>query len=269
MKLINRTFLTCFLLLCGMNAAHGQEVRLNAAVADSAGFLAVGEVFAWLDAEGNVLDTLSLPVPMVSAAGLEGWVFSLDSVGKEIFMIHPTGVIVAHIEPPLKGRLRAIASDAEMLWAVTDAGEILHSENGFMWNIWNFNEEYKGFYPAMDFRAVAAGGGSVMVAGLAEDGSPAAFTSTGNGTVWSERLLTYTKQGRPLYLRAEPFALAFDAIQDSFYLLCNDGVMFRMPSCSHCNSLGTYPVDTLYARVPLGFDVLVLGSDGFKVLEKP
>lgn len=268
MKFILRTFLTCFLLWSGCSAAHGQEVRLNAAVADSAGFMAVGEVFAWLDAEGNVLDTLSLPVPMVSAAGLEGWVFAVDTVGREIFMIHPTGVIVAHIEPPLKGRLRAIASDDVTLWAVTDAGEILRSDNGFMWTINDFNEEYGGFYPKMDFRAVAAGGGSVMIAGLTEDGRPAAFTSSGGG-VWSERILNYTKQNRPLYLHAVPSALAFDAVQDSFYLLCNDGVMFRLPSCSHCNSIDYYPVDTLYARVPLGFDVLVLGSDCFRVLEKP
>lgn len=264
-----RTILTSFLLLCGINAASGQEVRLYAAVADSAGFVAVGNVFAHLDAEGNVVDTLQLDVPIVSLAGLEGWYYGIDTVGKEILMIHETGVIVARIEPPLKGRLRAVASDDKTIWAVTDAGEIIFSDNGFMWSLFDFNKQYAGFYPAMDFRAVAAGGGSVMVAGLTPDGRPAAFTSTGGGTVWSERILTYTRQNRPFYLNEEPVGLAFDVIQDSFYMLCKDGTVFRMPSCSHCNSIERYPVDIIYARVPLGFNVLLLGSDGFRLLEKP
>ena len=264
-----RTIFTSFLLLCGISAARGQEVRLYAAVPDSAGFVAVGEVFAHLDAEGNVLDTVSLDVPIISLAELDGWYYGIDTVGKEILMVHETGVVVAHIEPPLAGRLRAIASDEATLWAVTDAGEIISSENGFVWKSFDFNGQYSGFYPQMDLRAVAAGGGSVMVAGLTPDGRPAAFTASGSGSVWSERLLNYTRQGRPLNLHGVPVALAFDAIQDSFYLLCEEGLMFRMPSCSHCNSLDIYPVATLYARVPLGFDVLILGNDGYRLLEKP
>ena len=263
-----RTIFTSFLLLSGL-ASQGQEVRLYSAVADSAGFVAVGEVFAHLDAEGNVIDTLSMPVPLVSLATQDGWFYAIDTLGREVYMIHKTGVVVARIEAPLNGRLRAIAADEEAIWAVTDAGEIIQSPDGFRWNMIDFNEQYSGFYPEMDLRAVAVGGGSVMIAGLTPDGRPAAFTSSGSGNVWSERVLNYTKQNRPLYLNAEPSALAYDEIQDSFYLLCNDGVMFRLPSCSHCNSAEYYPVDTLYARVPLGFDVLVLGSDGFKVVEKP
>ena len=263
-----KIYLTCFLLLCGFVAASGQEVLLRAAVADSAGFVAVGEAFAHLDAEGGVIDTVGIPVPMISMAEQDGWYFAIDTTGKVIHMIHRTGVVVAQIEPPLLGRITAIAADETTLWAVTEAGEIIHSENGFMWSFFDFNEQYSGFYPVMDFRAVAAGGGSVMVAGVTPDGRPAAFTS-GLGTVWSERSLDYTEQNVLHYLDAVPTGLAFDAIQDSFYLLCEGGVMFRLPACSHCNSVERYPVDTLYARVPLGFDVLVLGSDEFKMIEKP
>ena len=263
-----RTIFTSFLLLSGL-ASQGQEVRLYSAVADSAGFVAVGDVFAHLDADGNVIDTLSLNTPLISLATQDGWFYAIDTLGEEVYMIHKTGVVVARIAAPLNGRLRGIAADEEAIWAVTDAGEIIHSPDGFHWNMMDFNEQYAGFYPEMDLRAVAVGGGSVMIAGLTPDGRPAAFTSSGSGNVWSERILNYTKQNRPLYLNSEPSALAYDEIQDSFYLLCNDGVMFRLPSCSHCNSAEYYPVDTLYARVPLGFDVLVLGSDGFKVVEKP
>ena len=268
MKIL-RTILTSFLLLCGLTAARAQEVRLYAAVADPVGFVAVGEVFAHLDAEGNIIDTLSLRVPIVSLAILDDWYYGIDSIGKEILMIHESGEIVARIEPPLNGQLRAIAADETTLWAVTDAGEIIHSKNGFLWSGFDFNKQYAKFYPKMDFRAVAAGGGSIMVAGITDRGNPAAFTASGSGTVWSERLLDYTKQRRPLHLRAEPVGLAYDEIQDSFYLLCNDGIVFRMPSCSHCNSVENYEVDRVYARVPREFDVLLLGSDGFRVVEKP
>ena len=264
-----RTIITSFLLLCGLNAARGQEVRFYAAVADSAGFVAVGNVFAHFDAEGNVTDSIPLPTTLVSLAALDGWYYGIDTLGKEIFMVHETGEVVARIQPPLEGRLRAITADETALWAVSDAGEMIFSENGFMWSLLDFNKQYAGFYPVMDFRAIAAGGGSLMVAGVTEDGRPAAFTSSASGKVWSERILNYTKNNRPLYLRGVPNALAYDAVQDSFYMMCEDGVMFRMPACSHCNSIERYPVDTLYARVPLGFDVLILGSDGFRLLQKP
>jgi len=41
-----------------------------------------------------------------------------------------------------------------------------------------------------------------------------------------------------------------------------------MPGCSHCNRLTRYPADTLYARIPEGFSALLLGSGGFKMIEK-
>ena len=64
-----------------------------------------------------------------------------------------------------KGKLQAVCEAPDGLqWAVTDAGEILRSADGSAWTVLDFNAEYAGFYPRMDFRGVAAGGGSVMVA---------------------------------------------------------------------------------------------------------
>ena len=118
----------------------------------------------------------------------------------------------------------------------------------------------------MDFRAVAAGGGSVMVAGVRPDGTPAAFTSS-RGTVWSERILDYTESGQPQVFSAVPMDLSYDAMQDRFYLLGDGGSQLALPGCSHCNSLMHYPVDTLLARIPGNISTLLLGSDGFRRVE--
>ena len=119
----------------------------------------------------------------------------------------------------------------------------------------------------MDFRVVAAGGGSVMVAGIGPDGRPAAFTSA-RGTVWSERTLDYTEQGLPCLFTAEPMSLSYDASQDRYYLAGAGGALLALPSCSHCNSLTRYPADTLFARIAGETKKLLLGSDGFQRVEE-
>lgn len=168
-----------------------------------------------------------------------------------------------------RGRLQASCEDPDGLhWAVTDAGEILHSADGTAWTVLDFNAEYAGYYPRMDWRAVAAGGGSVMVAGLDPDGHLAVYTSS-RGTVWSARSLDYTEAGERHVLDVTPCSLSYDPLRDSFFLCGTQGTLFEMPGCSHCNRLTRYPADTLYARVPDGFSALLLGSGGFKTIEQP
>ena len=166
-----------------------------------------------------------------------------------------------------KGMLQAVCEDPGGLqWAVTDAGEILRSADGAAWTVLDFNAEYAGFYPRMDFRAVAAGGGSVMVAGLDPDGHLAVFTSS-RGTVWSVRSLEYTEGGVRQVLDVTPCSLSYDPLRDSFFLCGTQGTLFAMPGCSHCNRLTRYPADTLYVRIQAGFNALLLGSGGWRLVE--
>ncbi len=166
-----------------------------------------------------------------------------------------------------RGHLQASCEDAQgQRWAVTDAGEILRSADGAAWSVLDFNEEYAGYYPRMDWRAVASGGGSVMVAGLDPDGHLAVYTSS-RGTVWSARSLEYTEAGERHVLDVTPCSLSYDSLRDSFFLCGTRGTLFEMPGCSHCNRLTRYPVDTLYSRTPEGFDALLLGSGGFRIVE--
>ena len=261
--LARRCILLLFLLAGGLTA-RGQDFR--AGIPSGDGFLVAGEYLAWMDADGNVLRNRPLEKPLTAMAALRGRIYALDAEGCELLVLNANGAVVARKTPPVQGHLRALASDGSALWAVTDAGEILHGD-GTTWRVVDFNAQYDGYYPRMDFRAVAAGGGNVMVAGLRPDGRPAAFTSA-RGTVWNERALEYMEEGRPVVFTAFPVSLSHDASQDRFLLVGSGGVLLSIPGCSHCNSLSRYPVDTLFVRIPSETGVLLLGSDGFLRVEK-
>lgn len=261
-----RLLIPTLLLSVGCLLAHGQDLRTGITTADG-GFLAAGDYLAWMDAEGTVLRKRPLDKPLTALTACDGKLYALDADGRRLAVLNVDGSVVSRETLPVKGRLRALAGDRNTLWAVTDAGEIAHRTGTANWIVFDFNAQYTGYYPPMDFRAVAAGGGSVMVAGLRPDGTPAAFTSA-RGTVWSERLLDYTEQGLPCVFSAEPASLSYDAVQDRFYLVGSGGTQLALPGCSHCNSLTRYPVDTLFARIPGGTVSLLLGSDGFLRLEE-
>ena len=257
--------LTLFLSI-GCLTAHGQDLRTGVATPDG-GFLAAGECVAWLDADGNVLRLKPLKRPLMAMAAVGERLYALDAEGRELLGLDADGTVNAREKLPVKGHLRALGADGDVLWAVTDAGEIARRSGASAWTVFDFNAQYAGYYPQMDFCAVAAGGGSVMVAGLRPDGTPAAFTSA-RGKVWSERTLDYTSDGFPFTFSAEPVSLSYDASQDRYYLTGTGGILLALPSCSHCNVLTRYPADTLFARIAGSTKNLLLGNDGFRRTEE-
>ena len=261
-----RLLILTFFLSVGCLTAHGQDLRTGVPT-DDGGFLVAGDYLAWLDAEGHTLRKRPLSRPLTSLAVCNGWIYALDESGRELSKLDADGMAVSREKPPVKGRLRALASDRNTLWAVTEAGEIVHRTGDTDWVVFDFNAQYTGYYPSMDFRAIAAGGGSVMVAGIGPDGTPAAFYSA-RGTVWSERLLDYTDQGIPGNFNGTVTALSYDAPQDRFFLLGSGGAQLALPGCSHCNSLTRYPVDTLFARIPGTNATLLIGTDDFLRIEE-
>ena len=261
-----RLLILTLLLSVGCLTAYGQDLRTGVPTADG-GFLVAGDYLAWLDEEGSVLRKRPLSRPLTALAICGDRLFALEASGRDLVVLDSDGAIVSREKLPVKGRLRALAADSNTLWAVTDAGEIAHRTGDTAWSVFDFNAQYAGYYPSMEFRAVAAGGGSVMVAGIGPDGAPAAFTSA-RGTVWSERVLDYTEQGLPCVFSAKPSALSYDAPQDRFYLVGSGGAQLALPGCSHCNSLIRYPVETLFARIAGSTKNLLLGSDGFQRVEE-
>ena len=262
---MTRRCILTLLLSVACLTAHGQDLRTGVPTPDG-GFLAAGDYLAWMDAAGNVQRKRPLDHPLTALASWDGRLYALEADGRKLLCLDGNGSVVSREALPVQGRLRALASDRNTLWAVTDAGEIAHRTGASGWVVLDFNAQYTGYYPAMAFRAVAAGGGSVMVAGIGPDGTPAAFTSA-RGTVWSERLLDYTEQGLPCVFTSEPTALSYDAVQDRFYLLGSGGAQLALPGCSHCNSLTRYPAATLLARISAPAAALILGTDGFLRVE--
>ena len=249
------------ILLAGCLSARGQDLRTGIPLEGQ--YLAAGEFLAWLDEEGDILQTKPLERPLTALVVSDGRLYALDEEGLGLLELDLEGQLVGQESLPVRGRLRSLAAEGEVLWAVTDAGEILHG-NGFSgWTVLDFNAQYAGYYPPMDFWAVAVGGGSIMVAGVSPGGPPAVFTSS-RGTVWSERPLDYSELGSTFTFSSLPMALSYDAVQDRFYLLGSGGEELALPGCSHCNSHTHYPVNTLYARITAGFGTLLLGSDGFR-----
>lgn len=258
---VRRHILT-LLLLAGCLSARGQELRTGIPLANGQ-YLAAGEYLAWLDENGDILRTRPLDRTIAVLVESEGRLFALDTDGRELLEMNKDGHITRRKELPVKGCLRGLAADGKVLWLATDTGEIVHGNSTSGWRVLDFNAQYEGYYPAMDFWAIAVGGGSIMVAGTTPGGSPAVFTSS-RGTVWSERSLDYSEGASTFTFSALPMALSYDSAQDRFYLVGSGGEELAMPGCSHCNSLMRYPVKTLYARIPAGFGTLLLGSDGFR-----
>ena len=258
----HRILLSFGILLLSAAAVRGQDFRLRAAVPADGGFVAAGDALVWLDGQGAVLRTRPLEEPWIALAGQDGVLYAVDVRGRDILLLDADGVVAQRIDPGAKGRIRALAAGGRVLYAVTDAGEILRSADGRRWDRQDFNAEYAAYYPAMDFRAVAVGDGGVMVAGLDAGGRPALFTSSG-GTVWSPRGLDCRERGRTFVPETEPLSLSYDALRDRFCLTGSGGVLVSLPGCTHCNRLDRYPTDSLYACVPAAFSVLLLGSGGF------
>ena len=253
--------LTLILLACCLSA-RGQDLRTGIPLSEGQ-FLAAGEYLAWLDGDGDILRTRPLDRTLTALVESDGHLYALDTEGDELLEINWEGHVVGHEKLPVKGLLRGLDANGNVLWALTDLGEIVHGNITSGWSVLDFNAQYAGYYPQVTFWAMAVGGGSIMIAGTRPDGSPAAFTSS-RGTVWSERSLDYTEAGVTCPFTALPMGLNYDARQDRFYLLGSDGMELALPGCSHCNSLTRHPVGALYARISAGFGTLLLGSDGFR-----
>ena len=148
-------------------------------------------------------------------------------------------LIVSGPLPPgqVKGDIIGTATNDYATFILTDRGEIGWSRDSVKWEVIDFNEAYRGFYEPVRFVGIAAGAASVAVVGTYEEtGAPAMFVSS-RGNVWTERGLTYS-QGEELFeLTEAPLAIRADLERDEFVLTCTDGVLFFVPSCSHCNRM--------------------------------
>lgn len=151
------------------------------------------------------------------------------------------------VQIKIKGSITGLSTDGNLLYAVSDKGEIAGTRDGVVWSLLDFNTEYKGFYKPVSFTCVSVTQSFIAVAGSYTDGMPALFLSTG-GKVWSERGTNYTDDyGISNPLTELPLAICYDAVRDQFLLACSNGAVTTIPSCSHCNKYYKLSTSDLYS----------------------
>ncbi len=137
----------------------------------------------------------------------------------------------------LKGNIVSLSSGNSDCFGVTDQGEIIHTTDGKIWDIFDFNKIYNGYYKACTFSKILVTQNQIAVIGKTTESSPVLYFSS-KGKVWTQRLLTYTGEGG---FHAEtkdvPSDIYYDSSRDQFVLLFPKGNIMTIPSCAQCHEL--------------------------------
>ena len=165
-----------------------------------------------------------------------GGVIAASEDGKLLFWGSPFDKAQI-IKAEVSGRFIDMSSFADRCYAVTDRSEIVSIGLSLHPSIFDFNAYYSEYYGEIDIVSIAAGATSVCITGNRGDDSPAAFISS-NGNVWSERTFYYLESGIQKYMDKKTITAAYREYDDCYVILCEEGVIFHLPACSHCN----YPI---------------------------
>ena len=141
------------------------------------------------------------------------------------------------VSAKVSGRFIDMDSFEDRCYAVTDRSEIVTIDLGLRTRVFDFNDCYSEYYGDIDIVSVAAGATSVCITGNRNDERPAAFISS-NGNVWSERTFDYLESGSQKYMDKKTITAAYREYDDCYVMLCEEGIIFHLPACSHCN----YPI---------------------------
>lgn len=124
---------------------------------------------------------------------------------------------------------------SDRCYALTDSSRIVSFDMDFNPSIFDFNANYSKYYGEVRLSAIAVSDDALCVCGVRlSDGAPVAFLSS-HGNVWSQRDLTYSRDGSVYLLDNEPVSATYSPSRQAFVLGCIGGVLFTIPGCSHCN----------------------------------
>ncbi len=168
----------------------------------------------------------------------------------------------------LKGNIVSVSARESDCYGVTNEGEIIHTTDGINWNIFDFNQAYSGYYKPCCFTKILATENRIAVAGIRNDGSPV-FMLSSQGKVWTEKLLNYNdEQGLPGLLEESPNDMFYDNAGDQFFLVCSNGKLMKLPSCSQCNKLAVISEEDLEGISFKKNTIMIVGENFFiKALE--
>lgn len=167
----------------------------------------------------------------------------------------------------LNGNIVSISANTSDCYGVTDKGEIIHSGDGISWSVFDFNKKYEGFYKPCQFIKVIVTEKQISMIGKQDDGLPIMFYSS-RGNVWTQRNLVYNDVEGVTILTDIPNDIYFDVAKDQFILICNNGKMMTIPSCSHCNKL--FEVGSVNLKSIAGNEnsLIVVGEGGYLETER-
>ena len=167
------------------------------------------------------------------------------------------------IQLDLKGNIVSLSARTSDCYGVTYEGEIIHTIDGIKWTVFDFNKVYEGFYKPCHFTKVLATEKQIAICGKQNDGLPVLIFSN-RGTVWSERTLSYTDdQGFLSYLEETPNDLFYDFSGDRFILVCNNGKVMIIPSCSHCNKLFEFSDEDIKSISGNENSLIIVGENNY------
>lgn len=164
-----------------------------------------------------------------------------------------------HLE--VNGNIVSMTANDSFFIGVTDSGEIIKSFDGLNWGITDYNKVYSGYNKSCRFDKVLATRNRIAIIGSHDDSSPALlFSSLGN--VWTERLLVYNDDhGMIRFLTNKPNDIIYDPAGDQFFLACDKGEIFCLPSCTKCNVSITVSTNDLYGIILTGNQLLSIGEE--------
>ena len=165
------------------------------------------------------------------------------------------------IELSVSGNIVSVSARAIDCFGVTNQGEIIHTTDGINWDVLDFNKAYAGYYKPCHFTSILATPSSIAVAGIHDDGSPVLLFSN-QGNVWSDRSLNYTNDnGTGGSLTDSPNNIYYQDTRDEFYLVCDNGKLMKIPTCSHCNKVFNLRVVNLFGISGTESDIVVAGDN--------
>lgn len=124
----------------------------------------------------------------------------------------------------------------------------------------DFNAEYRGFYPRCSFTAAAACKAGFFLAGLDENGRACLFSSV-SGNAWTEAEMTPADYPS---LRAEcgkVLAILDSPVDSTVFLVCENGFLVTLPGCPKCVKQTRYAHRFTGAHLESG-NVIVSCEDG-------
>ncbi len=186
------------------------------------------------------------------------------SDGGELLIGDETGTF-EKIQLALEGNIVSLSAGVSRCYGVTDQGEIIHTEDGVSWKIFDFNNFYSGYYKPCRFTSVLVTENQIAVTGKNQDGLPVLIFSS-QGNVWTERELNYTdEQGMTSYLKEVPNNIFYDFSREQFVLICDKGKMMTIPSCSHCNKLFELTIEEDLTGISSNENKLIIVGENYYI----